>query len=108
MKHTIATTLAALGSAGLPPPVPEHPFAPPRQWRADWAWPDQMLLWEIEGGTWKPGGGRHNRAAGYEADARKYNAAAVRGWRIIRTTGAMVESGEALAVLTDALARIEP
>lgn len=83
--------------AGLPAPVPEFRFAPPRRWRFDYAWPALMLAAEIEGGTWT--GGRHVRGRGYERDCEKYNAAAVLGWRVLRVTTAMVRDGRALELL---------
>jgi len=53
---------------------------------------------EIEGGT-RFGKSRHSRGDGFERDARKYNAAALLGWRILRFTTAMVISGEAIDVV---------
>ena len=92
--------------AGLPCPVAEHRFHPERRWRFDLAWPDLLLAVEIEGGTWLPWGGRHNRAAGFAADCEKYNAAALLGWRVLRFTTEMVSNGAALAVIGAALARV--
>ena len=69
----------------LPPPVREHVFAPPRRWRFDFAWPDQRVAIEIEGGVWN--NGRHNRAAGFIGACEKYNAAVMRGWRVLRFAG---------------------
>ena len=68
----------------------EYAFYPGRKWRADFAHIGTRTLIEIEGGTWMPGGGRHNRAAGYRADAEKYNGAAELGWRVFRLTPDMI------------------
>lgn len=84
-------------SLGLPGPVKEHRFHPERGWMFDLAWPDRMLAVEVEGGTWKPGGGRHNRAKGFQEDINKYNAAVELGWRVFRYTTRQVANGEALA-----------
>jgi len=92
---------ALVEGAGLPAPIREHNFAPPRRWRFDYCWPDRRIALEIEGGTWT--GGRHVRAKGYEADCAKYNAAALAGWRVLRVTPAMIRDGRALALLTEAL-----
>lgn len=92
---------AVLCAAGLPAPIREYRFAPPRRWRFDYSWPDQMLALEIEGGSWI--GGRHVRGRGYEADCEKYSEAALRGWRVLRVTPAMLRDGRALAMLTRAL-----
>lgn len=68
----------------LPLPVREYRFAPPRRWRADYCWPDQKVILEIEGGVFGAAGSRHNRGAGFRADCEKYNFAAILGYRILR------------------------
>lgn len=80
--------------AGLPPWLEEFRFHPPRQWRFDVAWPQWMIAFEREGGTWT--GGRHNLAAGFERDCEKYNQAAIDGWLLIRATASMIRKGLAL------------
>lgn len=76
-------------------PVPE------RGWRVDFAWPTEQLAVEVEGGTWTAG--RHSRGKGFEADCRKYNELAIRGWLVIRVTTDMVTDGRAIALITRAL-----
>lgn len=95
--------LTQLRAAGLPEPEAEYVFAPPRKWRFDYCWPDPAvrLAVEVEGGT--RSGGRHVRPQGYEDDCEKYNEAALLGWRVIRVTTGMVQSGEALALVERAL-----
>lgn len=88
-------------AAGLPPPEREFRFADGRRWRFDFAWADRQVALEVEGGTWA--NGRHTRGAGYEADAEKYNAAALAGWRVFRATGGMVRDGRALKTIAEAL-----
>ena len=61
---------------------PEFRFHPTRKWRADYAHLESRTLIELEGGVWV--GGRHNRAAGFVADAEKYLEAALAGWRVVR------------------------
>ncbi len=68
----------------LPVPVTEHSFHPVRKWRFDYAWPDQMVALEVEGGIWRPGGGAHSRPKNIERDIEKYNTATLMGWRILR------------------------
>jgi len=76
----------------LPKPEREYRFHPTRMWRLDFAWPDYGLLAvEIDGASWIQG--RHNRGAGFEADAEKLNAAAALGWRVFRYTATRVRSG---------------
>jgi len=61
------------------------------------AWPDRRLAVEIEGGT--KGKSRHTNCIGFERDCRKYNEAALHGWYVLRFTGDMINSGEALAAI---------
>jgi very-short-patch-repair endonuclease len=86
LEETFAGQLRILG---VPEPIREHRFARPRQWRFDFAWTDEMLAVEIEGGTWVRGA--HSRGAHFESDATKYNTAAALGWRVLRFTTDMVE-----------------
>lgn len=88
---------------GYPAPVTEHRFASPRRWRFDFAWPEQMVAVELEGGVWT--GGRHTRGAGFEADCEKYNEAFALGWRVFRLTGKMLEQDPArwVGVITGAM-----
>ncbi len=70
--------------AELPLPVAEYLFAPPRRFRFDYAWPDDRVALECEGGIWVQG--RHNRGQGFINDCEKYNLACVMGWRVLRYT----------------------
>ncbi len=86
---------------GLPRPVREFRFAPPRLWRFDFAWPDRGLAIEVEGGTFVHG--RHNRGGGMAKDAEKYNTAALAGWVIVRVTTDMFRTSEAFDTVRRAL-----
>jgi len=88
-------------AANLPAPAREYRFAPPRRWRADFAWPAQKLLVECEGATWT--NGRHTRGAGFGLDCEKYNQASLDGWTLLRFTGDQIKSGEALQTIEKAL-----
>jgi very-short-patch-repair endonuclease len=74
--------LAALAQAGIPAPVAEYKFHPIRKWRMDFAWLDQKVFLEIDGGLWI--GGRHTRPGAMLKSWEKENAAAVQGWRVLR------------------------
>lgn len=74
----------ALEVRGLPRPEREWKFDAKRRWRFDYAWPQEMVALEVEGGVWT--GGRHTRGAGFVKDMEKYNRAAVLGWRLLRVT----------------------
>ena len=64
--------------------VKEIIFHPTRKWRFDFAIPEYKIAIEIDGGVWNYG--RHNRAQGYLADMKKFNAAASLGWIVLKFT----------------------
>jgi hypothetical protein len=98
-SEPVAILCNRIAHAGLPAPVREHYFAKAlgRRWRFDLAWPEHAVSAEVDGGSWIAG--RHTRGAGFEGDCRKLNCAVQIGWRVVRFTPAMIESGEAVAVL---------
>lgn len=87
--------------AGLPEPEREAMFHPVRQWRIDFSWPKEKLAVECEGGIYKKGKGqsRHTRGPGFEEDCIKYGEATLHGWRVLRVTRGMIDSGLALAMI---------
>lgn len=68
----------------------EYKFVPTRNWRFDFAWPEQRVAVEIEGGVYMRVSG-HTSATGYQKDCAKYNAAIEAGWVVLRYTPQMVE-----------------
>ena len=80
---------------GAPEPVSEYRFCE-RRWRFDFAWPEQKVAVECEGGIWVRG--RHTRGKGFEADCEKYNRATADGWRVFRCTAGMLKDGPAAFV----------
>ena len=96
--------LLHIRAAGLPEPAQQFRFHPVRRWRADFAWPDAMLLVEVDGATWSRG--RHTRGAGFERDCEKTNAATLLGWRVLRFTRQQVESGYAIQTIEKALEQV--
>lgn len=83
----------------------EVTFAPGRRWRFDFAEPALKIAIEVEGGLY--GGGRHTRAAGYQNDLDKYNAATLHGWHLLRFSTADVARGIALATTRRLVARLK-
>lgn len=98
LEETLALQLRA---ARVSPPKREFAFHPTRKWRFDFAWPDIKLAVECEGGIWT--NGAHTRGAHFEGDAEKYNQALLLGWRVLRFTGRVIKSGQALQVIEAAI-----
>ena len=86
-------------------PVTEYRFHETRKWRFDFAFPSARIAIECEGGTYS--GGRHVRGQGFEDDCEKYNHAVCLGWLVLRLTKKMIEDGEVLRYLTEALIQRE-
>lgn len=84
---------AFITSRGLPIPIREFRFAPPRLFRFDFAWTDRGIALEAEGGIWIQGG--HNRGAAYADDLDKYNLATINGWRVFRISERQIRDGTA-------------
>ena len=77
----------------IPTPMKEYQFHPKRRWRFDRAWPSHAVAVEIEGVIYKDGG-RHQRVAGFLADAEKYEAALRLGWRVYKVPGQWIAEGK--------------
>jgi very-short-patch-repair endonuclease len=75
-------------------PVREYKFHKERKFAFDFAWPEQKIACEIEGGT--DHRSRHTSPEGYARDCEKYNEAALLGWRVYRFTGKQVKSMQAI------------
>ena len=63
-------------------PLKEHKFYNKRKWRIDYAWPEQKLAIEVEGGIWINGG--HNRGKIYKDNVEKYNELVLHGYDLLR------------------------
>jgi very-short-patch-repair endonuclease len=102
MKSNAEESLAAeLRWLRMPQPEREYRFHPDRRWRFDFAWPDNLLAVEVEGGGFVQG--RHTRGAGLAADCEKYNTAVLLGWRVLRVTPDQVTDGQAIHWITQGL-----
>ena len=82
---------------GLPLPVAEHRFHPPRRWRFDFCWPQFSVALENQGGIFS--GGRHTRGAALLQEHEKLNNAAADGWRVLFATPQSICSPDMLTVL---------
>lgn len=81
--------------------VRQFKFHDKRRWKADFAFPDEMVLVEVQGGTWS--GGRHTRGGGFHADRERCNEAQIAGWLVLEVTAGMVKDGDALEFINRAL-----
>ena len=97
MKVNISLYLNQL----FPGVVTEYKFMTGRKFRFDYAWPDRMTAFEVEGGIYRGKGG-HTTIKGYEKDCEKYSLAAILGWKVIRATTGMCKDGRAIELLEKA------
>lgn len=88
----------------LPKPVRQYQFIPGRRFRADFAWPDLMLIVEVDGGIHT--NGRHNRGTGFEKDRIRDGLALEAGWIVYRCTPDMVAKGMAVETIRKIIKRI--
>ncbi len=90
----------------LPEPTAEYPFiAPIRRWRFDYAWVDQKVAVELQGGVWTQG--RHSRGAGQVSDYQKHNTATQLGWRVLYFTPSMFRR-DPIGCINQIVALIDP
>jgi len=83
-------------------PVKELRFHPKRMWRFDFAFPEEKVAVEVEGGVWSSqhgGKSRHFTGTGAIADMEKYSNAAALGWRILRFTPQALMKEETLELI---------
>ena len=91
---------------GIPAPVTQFSEIPPwldylhevrkrekprsRPWRADFCWPAQQIVLEVQGGAFS--GGRHTRGIGYTTDLQKSALLIAGGWQFYGFTAEMVRA----------------
>ena len=84
----------------------EYKFHPKRRWRIDFAWPEQRVALEVQGGIHMAKSG-HNTAAGITRDCEKANEAVVTGWKVLHVTREQIENGSAINWLRQILPPVE-
>lgn len=89
---------ALLLSNGLPISEREYQLG---RWRFDFAWPEQKVAVEIDGGTFS--GGSHVSGEGHERDCLKQNYAVSQGWVVFRLNGRMMDTQEGRDTVLDSL-----
>ena len=77
-------------SLGLPEAVKQYRFYPPRRFRFDRCYMDQMVAIELDGGVYSGGG--HVRGKGYESNREKDNLAIELGWVVLHYTSKQLRS----------------
>lgn len=86
----------------LPEPVREHHFHPDRRWRFDFAWPEQFVAVELQGGLWQQtvtGRGKgHAHPKRITQDCEKLNEAQILGWCIFYFTADMLRDDPARCI----------
>ena len=101
-KSKLEALLAAtLRYVGINDFVQQYKFHPTRNWKADFAWPEQKIIAEVHGGTWI--GGRHVRGKGFANDREKANEAQLMGWLILEFTADEVKNASAVNVIARAV-----
>jgi len=98
LEAELALQIRALG---LPEPIREYQAIKGRKFRFDFAWLEQRLLVEVNGGTYTKGA--HSTGRGIARDYEKANLAVLQGWRVLSFDGTAVKSGEAVEVIRQAL-----
>ena len=98
LEAELALQIRALG---LPEPIREYQAIKGRKFRFDFAWLEQRLLVEVNGGTYTKGA--HSTGRGIARDYEKANLAVLQGWRVLSFDGKSVKDGTAVEVIRQAL-----
>lgn len=103
----------------IPEPIPEYRFHPPRMWRLDFAWVDEKICAEIDGGIYGRGKacpscgirrtGAHSSVSGVLATMEKSNQLALDGWITLRVLPEELdlENGKAMNLIEQAFNRLK-
>ena len=94
--------------AGLPLPVSEYSAIPARKFRWDFAWPECLILVEIQGGIWSSSKTGHTSGVGVNRDCQKGNLANLGSFCCLSFTSDMIRSGIALEQTREALRLFTP
>lgn len=81
----------------IPYPIREYqPALPDFKWRIDFAYVDEKIAIEAQGGTWIQG--HHSRGKGVSDDYKKHNWLTLHGWRCLYFTSDMLADDPALLI----------
>lgn len=81
LENSFLTTWVLL-YPNLPLPVRQYKFLPDRKFLWDFAWVEDLLAVEIQGGSFMAKSG-HNTALGQARDCEKQRLAVAAGWRVL-------------------------
>lgn len=99
------------GIYGIETPETEYKFHPIRRWRLDYAWINQKIGVEIQGGIWIKGlsgrGGAHSLPSNIIRDMEKDNEAQKLGWRIFKFTPQELKKGIAQNFMKSILTEVK-
>lgn len=101
MRYNPAVVMAWFSEMRIAKPEIEYCWCFGRKFRADFAWPENKLMLEVEGGIWNAG--KHGRGSGVKKDMEKATVAARNGWRMIRVTPDELCMAETAEAIRDAL-----
>ena len=94
--------LLQLRDAELPEPKCQYQFHPQRRWKADFCYPEYRIICEVNGMTHQASRG-HTSWAGIHRDYEKQNAAVLMGYHYFEFDRDMIESGEAVNTIAQAI-----
>ena len=94
LEDTFAFQLTAAGLTGY---VREYVAIPGRKFRFDFAFIEERLLIEINGGTFN--GGAHGRGVGIARDYEKFRLGQDCGWKVYPFDTKEVKNGDALVAV---------
>ena len=92
---------SAIRESDLPEPVREYKALQDRKFLWDFAWAEQRLLVEVQGGIFRKGA--HSTGLGIERDMLKLNLATLAGYRSLQFSRRMIEDGTAIKIIEQAL-----
>ena len=70
-----------------------------KDFRFDFAFPEQKLLIEIQGGAWMAGKTGHTSGSGFSRDIKKAHDAMTLGFNVYACDGALIKSGQAVELI---------
>ena len=83
-------------SEKLPKPERQFKFLNGRKYRADFAWPKEKLIVEIDGGCFSSGKSGHTSISGMMRDKERDALAQIAGWDVIRIDAKSLSDGRGI------------